>query len=133
MMQGNSSGSISIRKKSKPSDPGQPEPGAARDSLQDRETASVDIADHHISVLKERAADDLRAFFDRKGVPRPRADEFKIHINYKGTCDGSYSVHYSDRRGEMYLSRSDVYASLDKPSDKKDHIQVPISSCRHKP
>lgn len=126
MQGGGSSGSISIRKKSKPSDllhADTGRPGGTRDALQGLSSATPRPG-HHQDVLKERAMEDLKAFFERKGAPRSRAEEFKIHIKHKGTSDGSYSVHYTDRNGEMYLSKGDVFASLDRKIDNIESSEV---------
>ena len=68
--------------------------------------------------------DDLKGYFERKGVSRSRAEDFKIHIKQKGTGDGSYSVHYTDKSGEMYLSKGDVLVSLDRPAKKQPPSEV---------
>lgn len=127
MQGGGSSGSISIRKKHRPSHPASSVSGRqppVSDALQGLPAVG---ASHHADVLKERAMDDLKGYFERKGVSRSRAEDFKIHIKQKGTGDGSYSVHYTDKSGEMYMSKGDVFVSLDRPARKQPQSQVSAS------
>lgn len=126
------SASISIRKKSRSSDVARlkPEQGSApKDSLQSVQNSSFSPS-HHSDVLKQRAMDELKIFLDRKGVPRSRADEFQIHIKQKGSQGGgSYSVHYTDKNGEIYMSKADLYVSLNRPPEKSPSAQVCFPTC----
>ena len=117
------SGSISIRKKSRHSIPEDTKQIGRTDALQDISGAATGIG-RHTDVLTQRAMDDLKLFLQKKGVASSKADEFKIHIKQKSHGNGSYSIHYTDKNGEMYLSKGDLLVSLDRPSVKVSSSQV---------
>jgi hypothetical protein len=127
---GATSGSISIRKKSRHSDGGSEGRQGDRDAPPPPRAAA---GAHHTDVLSQRAMADLKSYLGKKGFGS-RAEEFSIHIRQKGGGDGSYSVQYTDAKGEVYTTKGELLASLDKPAPKEraaPQVGAVCLSCMH--